>query len=168
MKSGPLLPALRLPACVALVLVGAVGCAEVGRFAAARPYPGALQVYLQPADAQGICAVTVSLRNLSGERMGEANLRLDWLGARATILRDQRLRLDPTDVGKLDAKNAEVPGRCADVRAVRVRRAAWRVGWDLRDDLFVPIAGVEGAALGPFSWNEAEGLFMAGSVPQGN
>ncbi len=141
-----------LTACVA-------GIAGTG----ARKYPGELEFYLQPVDEQGVCAVTVGVRNLSGERQGEAHLRLDWFQGRKVILRDQFSRLDPVDVGRYDAKNIEVPSKCSAIERVRIRSAVWRLGWDITEDKWVPIDTVDGAEV-RFRWDESIGYFVGRTV----
>ena len=98
-------------AAVPALLVGAlsgwaiVSCGGTPRAADPVAYRGGLDVFLEPNDPQGVCSVTIGLRNLSGVRQGEARLRLAWFDSAGTLLADQSLRMDPLDIDRYDAKN---------------------------------------------------------------
>jgi hypothetical protein len=124
-------------------------------------YRGELEFYLEPYDAKGACSATVGLRNVSGVRQAEAWLDLAWYGADGALLTQGRLRLDPLLPGRYDAKNMTVPGQCADVQRVEVRRATWTV-FEAEPAPMPPLATIEGAAGGQwqFRWQADDGLFV--------
>lgn len=122
-------------------------------------YRGALDVFLEPADAQGVCAVTLALRNDSGVRQGEARLRLAWFDREGVVLSDQWLRMDPVNVDQVDAKNLVLPVTCERVDRVKVRSAEWALGWDSTTATSVPIDAVDGAERS-FRWDVQLKLFV--------
>lgn len=120
---------------------------------------GVLELYLEPVDAQGACAVTVGLRNDSGARQGEARIRVQWRDRQGATIGDQWVRMDPVDIGQYDAKNLVLDAPCKRVAAARVRTADWRVGWDMTATAVVPIDGVDEALI-TFEWDASAGLFV--------
>jgi hypothetical protein len=139
--------------------VGLASCAVPARGPAPAAQRGTLEVFLEPADAQGVCSVTVGLRNDSGVRMGEALLVLDWVGRGGAVLESSKARMDATDIGQYDAKNLVLDRLCADVAAVEVASAQWMLGWDRTVATMVPLAGVDGAR-GEFRWDEGARLYV--------
>jgi hypothetical protein len=124
-------------------------------------YRGGLDVFLEPNDPQGVCSVTIGLRNESGARQGEAWLKLAWFDPAGTLLADQSLRMDPLDVGRYDAKNLALPVSCDRVDRMRVRSAEWTLfqGWDALERTIVRIDAVEGSEW-RMRWDAQIGLFV--------
>lgn len=117
-------------------------------------------MYLEPNDEQGVCGVTVALRNDSGMPQGEAHIRLEWYDREGSRLADETVRMDPLNLAQTDGKNLVLAGHCDRVYKVRVRKADWRLGWDTSRNIVVVIDGVEGQE-GVFSWDGKLRLFHA-------
>ncbi len=124
-------------------------------------YSGQLEVYLEPFDAKGICSITIGLRNVSGARQNDANLKLAWFDPAGDLIEEQALRMDPLLVGRTDGKNLALPVRCLQVSQLTVRRAEWELfeGWGTPAQSVVRIDGVEGTKWA-FDWDEQNGLFV--------
>ena len=137
-----------------------VSCTSAPQKAAAiTTYPGVLEVYLEPNDAHGVCSVTIGLRNLSGTRQGEGRLQIAWFDRGGSLLADQSLRMDATDIDQYDAKNMVLPVTCDRAWRVKIRSAQWSLGWDATAITFVPIDGVDGTER-PLRWDDQVGLFV--------
>lgn len=127
--------------------------------------PGQLRVFFEPADAQGLCALTFELRNLSTGWRGEAVLEVALFDERAGVLQESRLVMDPLLPDRISAKNLPVPARCREIARLEVRRATWhpypsRV---VEDPTVYRIAGVEDVTWRP-RWDEALGLLVGDPV----
>ena len=127
----------------------------------ARTYAGEVEVYLLPYDEQGICSITVGLRNTSGVRQGEARFQLAWLDAESQLLADQSLWMDGLLPGRYDAKNLSLPVRCDKVGRLDMKSAEWTLfeGWDNPLKVVVPITGAHRTAW-QFRWDAALGAFV--------
>lgn len=88
-------------------------------------FRGEIEAYLEPNDEQGVCSVTIGLRNLSAAWQGEARLRLAWFDANGSLIEELPLRMDPLLPGRFDAKNQVLTGRCATVSRLVVQSAEW-------------------------------------------
>jgi hypothetical protein len=139
--------------------VGLASCAVPAREPALVAHRGVLEVFLEPADAQGACSVTVGLRNDSGAQKGEALIALAWIGRDGAVLESSKARMDPTDVGQYDAKNLVLERPCTDVTRVEVASAQWLLGWDRTVATVVPVASVDGAR-GELRWDAAARLYV--------
>jgi hypothetical protein len=147
--------------CRALLLSVFVGWPAAQATAAeAVTYSGAAEIYLERNDPQNACAITVALRNDSGARQGEARLSLAWLDRRGKLLGEHRLRMDPTEIGQVTAKNLDLGVTCDRVRRLKIGLARWQLGWDIKATTVVPIAGVEGTEWS-LRWDDKLGLFVA-------
>jgi hypothetical protein len=116
--------------------------------------PGQMRVFFEPADEQGVCALTVELRNLSDGWRGEAWLRLAFLDAQGSqLVADQELRLDPLLPGRISAKN------------LPVRSAQWGPypALVVEDPTVYVIGGVAGTTWTK-RWDEAQRLFVGEAV----
>jgi len=149
------------------VMVLAASCLAVACTSTPAPtqpaatYSGQLDVYLQPFDDKGACSITIGLRNASGARQGDANLKLAWFDAAGAVLAEQPLRMDGLLDGRYDAKNLALPVPCRQVSRLTVRRAEWNLfeGWDTPARVVVRIDGVEGTEW-QIVWDEENGLFV--------
>lgn len=155
-----------------LILVAAswlaVACTSmVTRPEPARIYSGQLDVYLEPYDDKGKCSITIGLRNASGARQADANLKLAWFDSAGAVLAEQMLRMDGLLDGRYDAKNLALPVLCRQVARLAVRKAEWNLfeGWDTPAKSIVRIDGVEGTEW-QFLWDEEYGLY-AGRIQGG-
>lgn len=134
-------------------LLAVAGCAGTGPISTgANPaskavYRGFMEVIARSGDVQPICASTVSLRNDSGDRQGEARLRIDWLDEKGSVLEQHELLMIKTKPGQVTAKNLVVELPCDRVHRIRMRSAEWVLGWDIRSTTVVPITDVDGAEL---------------------
>ena len=124
-------------------------------------YTGQIDVYLEPFDDKRSCSITIGLRNSSGVRQGDANLRLDWLDSSGALIAGQSVGMDGLLDGRYDAKNLALPVRCREVGKLVVRRAEWDLfdGWASTSRPVVRIDGVEGTEW-RMAWDEATGLFV--------
>ena len=124
-------------------------------------YAGQLDVYLEPFDDKGACSITIGLRNASGARQGDANLKLAWFDPAGALLAEQTLRMDGLLEGRYDAKNLALPVPCRQVDRLAVRKAEWNLfeGWDTPARSVVRIDGVEGAEW-QIVWDEEARLFV--------
>lgn len=128
--------------------------------------PGQMRVFFEPADEQGVCALTVELRNLSDGWRGEAWLRLAFLDAQGSqLVADQELRLDPLLPGRISAKNLPVPLSCAVIERMTVRSAQWGPypALVVEDPTVYVIGGVAGTTWTK-RWDEAQRLFVGEAV----
>jgi hypothetical protein len=127
----------------------------------ARIYSGQLDVVLEPFDARGKCSITIGLRNTSGVRQGDANLKLAWFDSAGALLAEQALRMDGLLEGRYDAKNLALPVPCRQVGQLAVRTAEWNVfeGWDVPVRSVVRIDGVEDTEW-KVVWDEENQLFL--------
>jgi hypothetical protein len=127
----------------------------------ARLYSGQLDVYLEPFDDKGRCSITIGLRNVSGARQGDANLKLAWFDAADALIAEQALRMDGLLDGRYDAKNVALPVPCRQVGRLAVRKAEWNLfeGWDAPARSVVRIDGVEGTGW-QILWDEESSLFV--------
>jgi hypothetical protein len=128
---------------------------------AARIYSGQLDVVLEPFDAQGKCSITIGLRNTSGVRQGDANLKLAWHDSAGAVLAEQELRMDGLLEGRYDAKNLALLVPCREVDRLVVRTAEWTLfeGWDTPTPSIVRIDGVEDTEW-KVGWDEENQLFL--------
>ncbi len=124
-------------------------------------YSGQLDVHLQPYDDKGVCSINIGLRNASGVRQGDANLRLAWFDRAGDLIAENALRLDGLLDGRYDAKQLTLPVLCQKVGRLAVRRAEWDVfeGWDKPVSSVVRIHGVEDTEWA-FDWDDQNGLFV--------
>jgi hypothetical protein len=137
---------------------------SVGQTMTRPGYRGDLDVFLEPNDPQGVCSVTIGLRNISGARQGEARLRLAWFDSTGTLVADQSLRMDPLDIDRYDAKNLALPVICSKVGRMRVQSAKWVLGWETLDGPVVTIEAVERTEW-QMRWDGEIGLFVGDPVP---
>jgi hypothetical protein len=120
--------------------------------------PGEIEVFLEP-DPREICAVTVTLRNLSEGWRGEARLELAWMGAEGRLLHRESLSLDGLLPGRLSAKNLSLPFDCGKIDSLRVQSARWHPYPYLKieDPTIFVIDGVDGTTWRPVR-DDAQGL----------
>lgn len=141
----------------------AVACTSMatGPEEPARIYSGQFEVYLEPFDEQGRCSITIGLRNASGVRQGDANLKLAWFDTAGAVLVEQELRMDGLLEGRYDAKNLALLMPCRQVTRLAVRTAEWNLfeGWDSPARSVVRIDGV-GDTAWEMVWDEEKQLFV--------
>jgi hypothetical protein len=127
----------------------------------ARIYSGQLDVVLEPFDARGKCSITIGLRNTSGVRQGDANLKLAWFDSAGALLAEQELRMDGLLEGRYDAKNLALLVPCREVDRLVVRTAEWTLfaGEDIPVQSVVRIDGVEDTEW-KVGWDEENQLFL--------
>lgn len=167
--------ALLLLGCTLTVVMGmASSSAQVRRSSgesASTPVPvtespsssrGEIEVYLEPSDEQGVCSVTIGLRNLSAAWQGEARLRLAWFDADGSLIEELPLRMDPLLPGRFDAKNQVLTGRCAAVSRLVVRSAEWLPYPSMEPRAEAAVVDIEGVAGSEWRmrWSEDHRLFV--------
>jgi hypothetical protein len=119
-----------------------------------------VEVFLEPVDEQGACAVTVGLRNESGAPQGATTIALAWIGRDGAVLERSESRMDPTDAGQYDAKNLVLARPCGDLKRVAVTSARWSTGWDPTMATVAPVAGADGAEA-ELRWDAEARLYVA-------
>lgn len=123
---------------------------------------GEIEAYLEPSDEQGVCSVTIGLRNLSVAWQGEARLLLAWFDADGSLIEELPLRMDPLLPGRFDAKNQVLTGRCAAVSKLVVSSAEWLPYPSMEPKADAAAAVIEGVAGSQWQmrWSDDHRLFV--------